>query len=119
MLDIRPEQVEVFEEVAVRQFDQRAFQHLWQHCPDECARAGEQAIRAMIPPGRERAAAYGLLASADVLRFLSACLVMGPGFEAEPRAQAILTDPSLAPAAKMDAIDAHVIRHLAKEDADT
>ena len=119
MLKIRGEQMDVMAQAAMRGFEQRVAQHLNEHFPEECRRAGPERIAAAIRQGVARAARYGITSELDVVRYLDLSVVLGLDFDSGKRypwAQQILEDRELDADEKIDALfdrlDAMQIREL-------
>jgi hypothetical protein len=84
-LKIRLEQYDQLMADEVRDFVRRVYRHLCEHFPEECAAAGEQAVRADVRFGIERAESYGLESEVDLVQFIDVQMVFGRGFDTDPR----------------------------------
>ena len=85
MLVIRPEQIAVFSEAAVQNFEDWMLAHLKRFFPEECAESGEPKIRRRIRDGTNRAATYGITSKRDVCKFIDLIMMLGPDFGSDPR----------------------------------
>ncbi len=85
MLVVRPEQMEVFSELARTRFEDQMVEHLRAHLPARCRDLDESQIRRAIRHGVARAEARGLRVGRDVCRFIDVMFVFGVHFEIDPR----------------------------------
>ena len=104
MLRIRPEQMSVFDEHMRRSFEARLVAHVAKRFRPECALAGEDATRARVRAGIERAVACGVTIEADVARYIELMYQFGDGFDQSPWAAPILQDPHTSSRPKTDAL---------------
>jgi len=105
MLTIRPEQIEVFTGLMRKRFEDRMRARLGERFPEKCKALGEEAVRASIRDGIDRAAAYGVNIEADVARYIELMYRFSPDFDtgpALPWAAEILKNPRLGSHPKMD-----------------
>lgn len=102
---VRRQQIDSLNQAELRKFEDRAYQSLQRHWPDDVAARGEPAARESIRTGIERAKTYGIETERDVLSYINLMYLYGDGFDQDPRvpwAGRILRDPKLAPGAKID-----------------
>lgn len=98
MMFIRQEQLDVFSDTAVKDFENRMVLHLRQSLPQECSTLNDEALRQAVRHGMERAASYGIVAERDVCKYTEVMLRLGRNFDRDaafPQLQAILNDPTL------------------------
>src|SRR5579875_1156058 len=69
MLEIREEQVKIFQNEALRKFESQMISHLDQFFPERCRELGEEKIREMIQYGVKHAATYRIVSHRHVCRF--------------------------------------------------
>ena len=104
MLQIRKEQMKVFETQLAGQFEDRAYGHLQKCWSGKCEASGEDAVREFIRDGINRAANYGIASRRDIIVFLDVACALGQHFDADPQflwAQQILTNSGLSPKRKI------------------
>ncbi|EKU99380.1 hypothetical protein Lepto7375DRAFT_1407 [Leptolyngbya sp. PCC 7375] len=102
MLRIRQEQMEVFAQVGLRQFEQEAVEHIREIWQEEYSQLGEAGIRAFVKAGIERAQEHGFQMKYDVGRYLDLMLAFGDDFDRSFWAESILSEESLPPWLKME-----------------
>jgi len=85
MLALRPEQMRVFSEVAVKRFEDMMVVHLNKFFPDRCNAATEPKVRELIRYGVKRAASYQITAERDVSRYIDLMIVLGNDFDHDKR----------------------------------
>jgi hypothetical protein len=85
MLIIRKEQMQVFEQAAVKSFESRMVEHLKKEFPKHSEAMGEGALQKVVRRGRERAAKYGLAGERSVRLYLELMLMLGSGFDEDPQ----------------------------------
>jgi hypothetical protein len=103
-LIIREEQREVFRRAQAERFVDKALSDLRRRFPDEVSSLGDDATRASIREGMERAEAHGIEMEIDVIRFIRFMFLLGRGFDDDPRypwVREVLDDAHLAPVGKM------------------
>ncbi len=96
-LKIRSEQVQVFEQAAVRNFEDRMIEHLKEFVPKHFKMLEEADFREIIQYGWERAKSYRLTSERSVRIYIQLVLMLGSGFDADPQipwAAEILNDES-------------------------
>lgn len=84
MLVIRPEQMEAFEEAAIRAFEDRTYKHLQQYFPGHCLLLGEEQMRRVIQQGWQKAKSYDLTAECCVRSYIEFMCLLGSGFDTDP-----------------------------------
>ncbi|MFC1712435.1 hypothetical protein ACFL6S_02135 [Candidatus Poribacteria bacterium] len=104
MLEIRKEQMEVFEQAAVKNFEDRVIEHLEESFPKRCSALGEARVRGIIRYGWEQAKGYGLISERGVCLYVTLIFALGSGFDADPQL------PWAAEALKDDNIEDEVAR---------
>jgi len=98
MLNIRPDQMKVFEEAALRRFEEEMVGHLRQLAPQHCNAVGEESLRLVVRTGLERAASYGLTNRGPVRFYLDLMIMLGSDFHTDPQypwAEALLKDSAI------------------------
>ena len=98
MLVIRREQMDLFEQEAVRNFENRMLAHLQECFPKHSKFLGEPGVRQVIRCGLERAKGYGLETERGLRLYVDLMFLLGSGFDADPQlpwAAEILNDKKL------------------------
>ena len=85
MLEIRPAQMEVFQEAALLRFEDEMVGHLRQLAPQHCNAVGEEGLRQVIRTGLKRAASYGLTNRGPVRFYLDLMIMLGSDFDTDPQ----------------------------------
>jgi len=120
MLVIRREQLEVFEERALREYEDRLCARLLEQYPEEAGMLGEERLRMLVQDGVSRSARYGLESERDVALFIDLMLFLGPRFDEDPRlswASNILNDEFIIdPGLRIDTLHEQAIRFLSAGD---
>lgn len=96
-LIVRKAQLEALEQVTVKGFENRVFDHLKRFFPRHCEASGEASIRQLIRKGIGQAERYGLTSQQDACLYISLMIMLGSGFDADPQlpwATAILKEKS-------------------------
>jgi hypothetical protein len=104
MFKIRREQMEAFRAEALRDFEEQMVAHLAAWLPERVAALGEPAVRDLVREGIRRAARHGIVAERDVCKFVDVMLALGPTFDEEPWALAVLGSERRTSQSKMDEI---------------
>ena len=104
MLTIRKEQMEVFDNYMLSRFESNVLADLKRTFPAKCEEQGDEAARAAIHDGIQRAAGYGVAIEYDVERFVFLMYFLEPAFDREPRIKGILSDPAFDGRGKMDRV---------------
>jgi len=95
MLQIRSEQMKVFEEVALKNFKDEMVQHLNRFAAKHCEIIGEEKVRETIQLGITDAQKYGLTNRGPVRFYIEMMFMFGSSFDTDPQypwAVAILND---------------------------
>ena len=96
MLKIRKEQMEVFEQAAIRNFEDEIVEHLKKFSPRHCEVIGEDNVRKVIRLGIERGKKYNLTNRGPVRFYIELMFMFGSDFDTDPQlpwAGKILNDP--------------------------
>ncbi len=100
MLVIRSAQMEVFEQAALRNFENEMVAHLAEFSPLLFKAVGEEQMRQAIQFGIDRAGSYGFTLRGPVRLYLELMLLFGSHFDTDPQypwAAEILTDQDSGP----------------------
>jgi hypothetical protein len=95
VLTIRRSQFDVFEAIALGQFEDRMVEHVRTYFPNHFAVLGDVGVRSVIRHGHARAGTHGLDTQRSVCLFINAMLLMGSNFDVDamyPWAREILSD---------------------------
>jgi hypothetical protein len=84
MLEIREEQMAVFDQAARKSFEDEMVQHLAEFVPKQCEVIGEQQVRKVIQLGVERARIYSLTNRGPVRFYIELMFVFGSDFDTDP-----------------------------------
>jgi len=98
MLNIRPGQMEAFEQAALRRFENDMVAHLRKFAPRHCEILDEEALRKIIRLGIERARKHGFTNVGPVRFFLEMMFLFGSDFDTDPQlpwAAEVLTDKAI------------------------
>lgn len=98
MLKIRREQIEVFEQAAIRNFEDRMVNHLREFTPRHFRILQEEDIRRVIRFGMERAQNHDLTSERSVRLYVEMMFMLGSHFDTDPQvpwAAEILNDKSI------------------------
>jgi hypothetical protein len=98
MLTIRKEQITVFEQAALRNFEDQMLEHLKGFTPRHYAILGEPGVRQVIRLGIERAGQYGLTSRGPVRFYIELIFMVGSDFDTDPQlpwAAEILNDSAI------------------------
>jgi len=107
MLIIRKEQIEAFEQVALKNFENEMFAYLEKNFPKNCEIHGETKTREIIRYGIEDAEVHGFTSERDVCMYINLMLMLGHCFYKDPQlpwASAIFNDENISPSIKIDRI---------------
>jgi hypothetical protein len=85
MLKIRPDQMKVFEEAALRRFEEEMVAHLRQLAPQHCNAVGEEGLFQVVRTGFQRANNYGLTNRGPVRFYLDLMMMLGSDFDTDPQ----------------------------------
>jgi hypothetical protein len=98
MLVIRKEQIEVFRQQALLEFEDRTYDRLLSIKPQECTALGEEAVRESIRAGVQKAVGYGIERAVDIGKYITVMYTLGNEFDTDPLypwAKSILNDTAL------------------------
>ncbi len=98
MLIIREEQMEIFEQVALRNFENDMIDHLKDFSPDHCRVLKNDGVRKVIQLGVEKAETYGFTDRGPVKFYVEMMFMLGSYFDTDPQypwAGRILTDEAI------------------------
>jgi len=84
-LRIRKEQMKVFEEVALRNFEDEMVQHIKQFTPKHSEIIGEKVVQQVVRTGMERAKKYGLTNRGPVRFYIEMMFMFGSDFDTDPQ----------------------------------
>jgi hypothetical protein len=84
MLEIREEQMAVFDQAARKTFEDEMVEHLAEFVPKQCEVIGEQQVRKVIQLGVERARIYSLTNRGPVRFYIELMFVFGSDFDTDP-----------------------------------
>jgi hypothetical protein len=122
MLQIRAEQMAVFDTVAKERFIDKVARFLRDQLTEACAALDDQALRAQITRSMEAAGQYAITRQWDLARFAACWICLGEGFESRPGhtwPQRILACGDLHPTLKMDWIEKHYLRPRLRRSTNT
>ncbi len=97
-MQIRPEQVETFRQLKLKDFENRALAHLRKHLPQETAPYSDDDLRRRVQSCVVRAQHYGLNSERGIVAFVDATYLQREDFDANPStawARPVLTNPAL------------------------
>jgi hypothetical protein len=116
VLTIRPEQLKIFSQAEVQEFEDWVLAHLRRFFPRQCDATGEWSLRSTIQYGIQRAAVYGITDRRDVCKYIDLMVVFGRDFDTDQRlswAGEILKKPR-PPRTKMTALFETSKEHLGR-----
>jgi hypothetical protein len=106
MLNIRKEQMAVFDPLGEKAFEDRMVAHLKKVFSEQSESLGEPKLRETIQYGTQRAGAYRIIFEIDVCKYIDLMILCGRDFDKDPAfpwAQTILTNQNLRnPSQKVD-----------------
>lgn len=85
MLRVRAEQVAVFEQAAVRNFEDRMVTHLREFAPSHFEFLTEEEVRHVICHGMKRAERHSFTSRRSLRIYTELMLMLGSGFDADPQ----------------------------------
>jgi hypothetical protein len=103
MLHIRNEQMQAFEQVALKRFKDSMVEHIKKNFPKPIELAGEQAVRETVRLGLDRSKAYGLKTEHEICLYVDLMIMLGTGFDTDPQlpwAAATLNDETVSSSVK-------------------
>jgi hypothetical protein len=109
MLTIRQQQIEVFRQHYLQDFEDEMVGHLTSHFDRYPLIGNEAKLRNAVAEGIASARGYGVVCEFDVCRFLEFTLEYGTGFHSTAWAKPILNDATLSGSAKMDRLDDYTV----------
>ena len=108
MLTINDQQAQIFATQMQAQFESVCVAMLRDSYPEVTAKHRDEKLLELVRYARERAQGRGLVTEADWERWLHLMMRLGPRFDEDPRqvqVNSILTDGSIDPRLKLDAIE--------------
>ena len=108
MLKIRPEQMEIFKQIEIKNFENRMVKHLRSTFPSQTKMSNDDKLLELIRVGIDRSLKYGITMEWDIRRYLECSVLYGWDFDESPKtkwATDILNDPNLDAREKMDKIE--------------
>jgi len=81
MLTIRSSQVQAFDEIAMKNFEELMLPHLKKFYPEFYEAEGPPKLKELIRHGVKRAASYQITAKRDVSRYIDLMASLGPDFD--------------------------------------
>lgn len=109
--------MKVFEEAALRDFEDRLVRHVRDNFPLSFSMLGEDGARAIGRSAIERASAHGLNSERSVFMYLSLMLMLGSEFDTDPQlpwAAEILGDMEPGEVGRIDALYDKALDYLAQ-----
>jgi hypothetical protein len=123
MIVIRDEQRKVFEDAALRAFEDEMVEHLKEFTPNHCAILKEAGVRQVIRLGLERAKRHGLTNRGPVRFYIELMFMFGSDFDTDPMLPWVppaLDDPALLDqmlrAERLHAVTMDYLRQVAGPD---
>lgn len=111
MLTIRQEQLDVFNEMAQKEFWGRVAAYLRKHLPQLTQALAEEELLAKIRGCQIRAAVYGVVTERGIAKWCLLSMLTNEAFHDQPEIHQYLSEPQPDPAAKIDTlVDALYIR---------
>src|SRR5215813_3629565 len=95
MFVLTDKQLQSFTEAHLRQFESEMLEHIREFFPDHLRVAGEEAVRATIRYGYDRATSHGFTTKRNVCLYLNNMILFGSNFDHDPQypwVQEILQD---------------------------
>jgi len=102
MLQIREEQMALFESSAEDGFMQRLLHHLHTNHPEQVDGLSQQALRARAQYGVEVARGYGVHGEAALTAFVALMFVVSPDFHTQPAINRVLEEMRFTPEQNFD-----------------
>jgi hypothetical protein len=85
MLLIRKEQIDVFKEISIKNFEKTLVQHVQSVAPEIANIAGESNVRRIVQVGMQQAFNYGFSYQGTVRFYIDLMLLLGYGFDDDPQ----------------------------------
>src|SRR6185436_1290146 len=79
------EHTDAFREARVKDFESRAVRHIRRDLPDHTSRHTDDELGKLARRSIPRARAYGLLTERQVMCFIDVSILLGEGFDKDPR----------------------------------
>jgi hypothetical protein len=118
MLIIRRDQMEIFREHMLKQFENLQLAHLNKYYAEECQALGEEGVREAIRYGIEQANRHDVLIEYDVSRYINLMFNFGRDFDTDPAfpwaAEILKDEGTLSGSAKMDRLYDEAEKHLSQ-----
>jgi hypothetical protein len=118
MLKIRQEQMDVFNRIAEKKFEQRMKVYVQNSFPEEATGLSDIDLQKRIQYQIGKARSYGITAKDDICDYISICFVLGDDFDTDPALDSItsaLKNPGLQSGpAKLMHLEKAVIKYLNK-----
>jgi hypothetical protein len=89
MLNIRPNQMKVFEEAALRRFEDEMVVHSKEFTPRLCEVLGDEQLRVALRQAMKRAEAYGFTFRGPIRLYIELMFLCGSDFDTDPQYPAI------------------------------
>lgn len=105
MFKLRKEHLAAFEAQVVNLFASRVVGHVKAVWPAECGELGDAAVAELVRGAIQRAAALGLSAELDIVRFVDLSFILAKDFDSNPLAgwtRPILADKGAPAATRLD-----------------
>lgn len=116
MFRIRDRQLQVFERLERRRFEDDVLVHLRTYFPVDVALLGEEPVRRVIRHGHERAAAHGFTTRGMIVRYIDLGLSLGGHFDRDPllpwASAALRPSPDEPAEDRMKRLQAEALRYL-------
>src|ERR1041384_3496830 len=87
MLNIRPDQIAVFEQAALQNFEDRMLAHLKNFAPNHSKTLREDEVRVVIRHGMKQAESHGFTSERSLRIYTELMLMLGAGFDSDPQLQ--------------------------------
>ncbi|MDP3000156.1 MAG: hypothetical protein Q8N47_21915 [Bryobacterales bacterium] len=108
MITLRDAHLDAFQQVSLKQFEDRMVDHLRNDFADRTKDRLEPDLRSLVRDSVAKAKTYGVVAEDDVQRFIDCRMIYGPEFDTAKEthwAGQILRTPSLNGTEKMDYVE--------------
>jgi hypothetical protein len=84
VIEIRREQLQVFEEILLREFEEKTVAHVREFFPGECASAGAAEVRDGVRLAIRRAREHGFVTARQITKYVSLMFTFGRDFDRDP-----------------------------------
>ncbi len=105
VLQIRAAQMAALREVPLLEFEARLTTHLCRNFSPQLEGCSVEQVENLVREGLRKAQRYEIASRTNVRRFVEHMVGLGPGFDEEPWAQAILASTRFRETDKLDRID--------------